>query len=249
MSEMDEMELRPLRYKFDLIVGDSAFGATSQQADFDTYESGSTWVDRLRSANPAIHQGHIVSLEDNSTSYKIETTIEEVLGKGSIVFTEDAVPVCNSSPCLVIQGICNSYEHFGCSYGLFGYSWWHTYYASAMAAAYAKELLGVLAPESLQAIQPVCHPISWSCTRSLDSYSLKYDFGHRLDTPGSSEYVSKLASDLFEYWSDISEYGDLNKICFSLPELLQGFAQKIGGEFELPSGRLEVMKLVHTRLR
>ena len=109
-------------------------------------------ADRLVSRRPRgdereirIHYGNIASgdkvMKDGKTRDRIAVT------EGVLCFEMEAAGLMDSFPCLVIRGVCDYADSHKTKR-------WQPY-AAATAAAYAKELLGVIDPQGIEELKPV----------------------------------------------------------------------------------------------
>ncbi|RYO92150.1 hypothetical protein DL762_001808 [Monosporascus cannonballus] len=92
--------------------------------------------------DPEIHYGHIASSNTLFKDSMARDTILEELGDECLCFEMEAAGLMNDFPCLVIRGICD----YGDSHKN---DRWQRY-AAATAAAYAKELVGVIPGQELE---------------------------------------------------------------------------------------------------
>ncbi|KAF3218440.1 hypothetical protein TWF106_003329 [Orbilia oligospora] len=99
------------------------------------------------STEPEIHYGTIASGNTLIKDAATRDMIEEVVGEECICFEMAAAGLMNIFPCLVIRGICDYADSHKNDR-------WQRY-AAAIAAAFAKELIGYVPSEGLQKLQKV----------------------------------------------------------------------------------------------
>ena len=104
---------------------------------------------------PVIHYGIIASgntlMKDAGQRDTLAQAIKKATGVDALCLEMEAAGLMNSFPCLVIRGIsdyCDTHKN----------DRWQRY-AAATAAAYAKELLGVVPASSVEHMQPAIRAI------------------------------------------------------------------------------------------
>ncbi|KAH7120710.1 hypothetical protein EDB81DRAFT_814579 [Dactylonectria macrodidyma] len=114
--------------------------------------------------NPEIHYGIIASGNTLVKDASTRDSIAKAAGKECICFEMEAAGLMNSFPCLVIRGICDYADSHKNDR-------WQRY-ASATAAAYAKELLSFVPTLRLEATRPAAEFLG-SIFHALDNIELE----------------------------------------------------------------------------
>lgn len=107
-----------------------------------------------RTTTPRIHYGLIASGNTLIKDAITRDRISKVVGEGCMCFEMEAAGIMDRFPCIVIRGICDYADSHKNDR-------WQRY-ASATAAAYAKELLGFVPTAQLQATQRAIDAINSS---------------------------------------------------------------------------------------
>jgi nucleoside phosphorylase len=127
---------------------DASYNHVSTDTDCDKYDSSkSPRGSRRREApDPHIHYGTIASANQVMRDGQTRDQIAQDLG--AICFEMEAAGLMNNFPCLVIRGICDYADTHK------NKSWQG--YAAATAAAFAKELLGVIPKQEVVKMRSAC---------------------------------------------------------------------------------------------
>ncbi|KAF7181190.1 hypothetical protein CNMCM7691_000319 [Aspergillus felis] len=180
--------------------------------------------DERDTTEPAIHYGVIAS----GHSVVKDAIARDALGEDCLCFEMEAAGLMNDFPCLVIRGICDYADSHK------NKQWQR--YAAATAAAYAKELLGIIPPEEVEetkkaadivrAVQEVSNQITTvrrnmeeGFARTTETLSTLRKEGDRVDRDGICNWLSEVNygpkhSDTFERKQEGTGEWLLNSIKF-----------------------------------
>lgn len=120
--------------------------------------------DGRESTDPEIHYGVIASGNRDIADASVRDYMADLVGSDCICFEMEAAGLMVSFPCLVIRGICDYADSHKNDR-------WQRY-ASATAAAYAKELLGYVPVKQLQATRPAAAALKSSKSPRLARISI-----------------------------------------------------------------------------
>ena len=151
-SILDKLGSRAARFRSPGMEEDQLFDASydhvSGDADCDSCDFSRVpegWR-RRETPDPQIHYGTIASANQVMRHGPTRDIVAKDLG--AICFEMEAAGLMNTFPCLVIRGICDYADTHK------NKSWQG--YAAATAAAFAKELLGVVPKQEMQKTPPAC---------------------------------------------------------------------------------------------
>ncbi|KAI8302373.1 Kinesin light chain 4 [Colletotrichum sp. SAR11_59] len=162
--------------------------------------------------NPAIHYGLIASGNQlMKDAYIRDILIKE---KDVLCFEMEAAGLMNHFPCLVIRGVCDySDSHKNKEWQGF---------AAMMAAAYAKDLLNQIAPDTVEAEKPILNSIQELLSDIQKGLQyLKLDKGEKLPTARKPQFVMPFRRDSDfvnrpDIWSWVETRYAGSEMCFAL---------------------------------
>ncbi|EEY21145.1 ankyrin repeat protein [Verticillium alfalfae VaMs.102] len=161
----------------------ATYAHTSGSDCQDCDKTGEVPRDARDTTDPEIYYGIIASGNTLVKDAAERDRIVDDVGENCLCFEMEAAGLMNSFPCLVIRGICDYADSHK------NYQWQQ--YASATAAAYAKELLAYVPAVEVQGTERALELIRSGSSTTLPHYRSQpvicYEFGHSLTLPSRWE--------------------------------------------------------------